>query len=318
MKQINITFSPNIEQFTVDEFQYQLQRVLATKGNEKERPTFGFDPDDYRSPDTEAIYKVRPSFSKNSNGWEFKGFRVSLSPSQYLFGHTILTGNDMDTSRRVAFEALRQAWYESYENDPFIHLFNPYHAKLDHVKQVLHATFDTHDAARDAMFTLVNHLDSNVHSGEGIGRSYSTPTCSGSLRDMIWEIRLYSGMRVRFFVPDDPCLFDFGDDDNEVFERERISDQLLEHARTTLVVEIELFDQNLKTGTMHNPLVWDLPGRNMYGYWGKQLLRELRIGNHQMNNFKLTSQPVLPEKLKPLAFNRHTATAMLQRMGENI
>ena len=314
MQSLTITFTPKTEGFSNTQSKAMLRHALVSKGTAEKPPKFGFDSGDYfNSDETESEYFVAPVFERDCDGdWCFKGFRVNVSPPQYTMGHSILSGNDMHTSVRVAFHALKKTWRKIHENDPFIDLFSPDQVELEDVTLSFYSEFPNHEAARSALTRVVESLHTRANSDYSEKSNYSEPQCSGTFSDTIWSVHgVFCGMIVKLFVADDPNVFEYAGDMSVLMED--FDDELGAYARTVLVARVLCYDTCLNKMNLNNPLVWDLPRSDTCKSLCKKMMNEL--GLNRGNILRLRSQPTLPHSLTGHTFNRETGTALLRSFG---
>ena len=315
MKALSITFQAKANGLDNHDYQHMLSRLITTKGSEKQFPKFGFESRDVWWPYTEREYEVESLFEPlGDSEFAFHGVKVVFDPSDCMFGHSLLPNNDMDMARRFAFHLLRHALEAHFSDDdhPFIKLFNQYHATVDEATTAFYVPFDSHEAARKGLHAVVSILEQNYSDQDrNDAVLHGQPTCEGTLNDTIWTLGGPKGMCLRMYVIHDPDFDRYSSwIPRYATEMSIVSDALLESARTMLVIEADLRCDWLAAHNLANPLIWDLPSVDGYGFICRELKKVL---GGAANELTIAAKPPFPPSVVEATFNRQTGMAYFQR-----
>lgn len=315
MKALSITFHANANGLDNHDYQHMLNRLITTKGSKQQFPKFGFESRDVWWPYSEREYGVQSVFEQLSDSdFAFRGVKVVFDPSECMFGHTLLPNNDMDTARRLAFRLLNHVLEAHFSDDdhPFIKLFDQYDATVDGATTAFYVPFDSHEAARKSLHAVVSTLDQNYSDQEGTDAVlHGQPTCEGTLNDTIWAAYGPKGMGLRMYVIQDPNFDRYASwTPKYATNMSIVSDALLESARTVLVIEADLRCDWLADHNLVNPLIWDLPSVDVYGFICRELKKVLGAA---ANELTISTKPPFTPSIVEATFNRQTGMAYFQR-----
>ena len=309
MKHLSIIFRPNTKDLNEVDYQLIWSRLLVSEGNEIHFPKFGFENHEVPYPGTEGHYEVCAEFDRRTDTeFEFVGLEVIFEPSQCMFGHNILPGSDMDTSRRLAFYLLLKVLNADLGDDPFVDLFNQHQAEVRYTGMAFYVPYADHNAGSVALQALVSHvnaIDNDQHWVTPV--SYFQLTCEGTLNDMRWSMHSRTGLSIRLFVTNNPLGEKFADPVTT-----SLSEHFLEYARSVLVIEVDLGCVWWGFHELADPLVWDLPSIDVYEIVCCEVKKALRLD--AVDNIGITSKPKFPKSIMSKTFNRKTGAAYFRKL----
>ncbi len=172
--------------------------------------------------------------------------------------------------------------------------------------------FQNHEEARKGLHAVVSALEQNYSDQAFNGAVlHGQPTCEGTLNDTIWTVGGPAGMGLRMYVIHDPDFDRYSSWIPGYATRMPIvSDALLEYARTVLVIEADLRCDWLAAHNLENPLIWDLPSVDVYGF----ICRELKKAfGGATNELTISTKPPFTPSIVEATFNRQPGMAYFQR-----
>ena len=304
MKQIGIIFHPHIHPDEHAVAVQPLKALIVRPGTANHPPICSFEGAPMQHPDTGGIFDVTPIWEKLKSGeWALNGFKVMVSPSQYLMGHDLLPLNDMHTARELAFLMLLEMWEQHCKGNPFINYFSEYKATVTTATVSFYAVFTSADAAKNAVqqgaAKLLSQDEENHDSQQA---SEDLGGCHIEFgEEMILTLALAKSQRTlpKWLKLNTSVTAETGK-------------TLSRFAERVVMCELEFTPQWFAEDLLKNPLIWDFPEANAYEYFYSVL--QDTLGDDFPIEFQL--EPLFPKSIMTKTFNRDTAIAYLEKICE--
>ena len=302
MKQIGIIFHPLIHPDEQADALQPLKALIVRPGTANRPPICSFEGAPMLHPNTGGFFDVSPVWEKLKSGeWALNGFKVMASPSQYLMGHDLLPLNDMHTARGLAFLMLLEMWDQHCKGNPFINHFSEYKATVTTATAAFYAVFPSAEAAKNAVqrgaAKLLSQYEEN-HDGPQVSEELGGCVIEFDA-EMIVTLALAKSQRT---LPKWLKLSTSVTDETDK--------SLSRFAECVVMCELQFTPQWFAEGMLANPLIWDFPEANAYGFFYSEL-QEI-LGDDFFIKFE--PAPRFPQSIMAKTFNRDTAIAYLEKV----
>lgn len=304
MKQIGIIFHPHIHPDEQAEAEQFLKAIVVRPSTGNHPPICEFEGAPMLHPDTGGIYDVSPVWEKLKNGaWALGGFKVMVSPSQYLMGHDLLPLNDMHTARELAFLMLLEMWEQHCKGNPLINYFSEYKASVTTATVSYYAVFTSAEAAKNAVQQgAAKLLSQDQENHDSQQASENIGGCHIEFgEEMILTLALAKSQRTlpKWLKLNTSVTAETGK-------------TLSRFAERVVLCEAQFTPQWFAQDMLKNPLIWDFPEANAYEVFYSEL--QDALGDDFPIGFQLA--PRFPKSIMAKTFNRDTANAYLEKVCE--